>query len=201
MSLKKVQAKRDELTKKQEALASFVAIATKMTEALERIKKAEDEASKAHQDLHAKRLAMSTFAEKIETHGIKEFEQIKASMVAFCGGGAHQLRLLPLAPAKKVVDAAKKEHAEMLSAWFKKQAASVPKLLKKGMTFHDYTKDRIYEMLADEEPIAEADLKTGQRNGSTRLKTKYEELKTGKIQIEELMKEDFTTRTLKLLNI
>ena len=196
MTIEKIEAKRKELEKKQDTLKAMIDLAEKLHQAIDRLQKSEAELTKAINDLYEKKSKLQPLVEKIETSGIKEFEQIKANMLAICSGRAMKDRLLPLDPAKRVVEAYRKEFFGEMDAWLRSLKAAMPKVFKRGMAFNDHTNHRVYVMLADEEKVEDKDLPNGFRPGAILLKMRYVVLKTNEKKDQVLDKRDFVGRTL-----
>jgi hypothetical protein len=203
MGFEKLNKKREELRKKEDALNAFIAVAEKLHAAADKMQKTEAELTKALADLHDKKFKLRPVVENLDTLQIKEFEQIKANLVAICTHQTFRERVLPLGPAKKVVENYRKDYYKDLYAWLDKLKTSMPKVFKKGMKFHDYEKNRIYEMVADEQPIADKDLLPGQRYGSIMLHTKYIDLTMeSPIEIDhKVLKENFPVQKVKCIKL
>jgi hypothetical protein len=204
MTLAAIEAKGKELRKKEEALANVVAIAKKLHAALDKMQKSEAQLQKAIDDLFDQKFKLRPLVESLDTQNIKELQQIKDNMLAICSHQAVRERLLPLTPAVKLLETARKAHDAELYEWLAKQKAALPKVFKKGMVFNDRTNNRVYEMLADEIDVDEKDLKKGQRYGMTLLKTRYKDnkmLSEGVRFEEELDKLDFTRRRLEYVKL
>jgi hypothetical protein len=204
MTFAAIEAKGKELQKKERALSEMLSLAEKLHVAIDKIQKSENQLRQAIDELFEKKHKLLPLVEKLDTQKIKELQQIKDNMIAICSGRTTMDRLLPLGPAKNVVDKAAGDYNRELYDWLAKQRAAMPKVFKKGMVFNDRTKDRVYEMLADEAPIADKDLKNGQRVGSILLKTRYKDnkmLSEGVRIEEELTKLEFTMRQLEYVKL
>lgn len=144
------------------------------------LKKIHEAAAKqraAIEGLYAKKQKLVPIVQKIETHGIKEFESYKKSLLAICKSESYQDRPLPIAPLRKHVSEARKESSDLLKAWMEKQTAKMPKVIKKGMTFRDYRLDRVYEAVSGEKKSTNPNL-SGE--GAIFVDCKWTDLKTGK---------------------
>ena len=198
MGMKKIAEKEAELRKKNQALETFLKTAATLQEALTKVQKLGEDAEKAYTAMYDKKKQMTPVIEKLDTHGIKEFEQYKAHLLAVATNKAFQDRLLPTAPLQKVVDTARSEVRTMLNEWLEKQASSMPKEWKKGMSFRDYDLDRVYELISDVEQAKNVNLKG---DDALWFNTKFTDLKTGKEGTVNVSKGSLLKRKLKFLKM
>jgi hypothetical protein len=198
MGMKKIEAKRAELKQRQAALAAFVATADKLQEALGKVQKLGDDAAKAYENMYQKKSQMAPLVAKLDTMGIKEFAQYKDHLTAICENKSFQDRLLPMAPMLKVVKDAQSEADTMLVAWLEKQAAAMPKEFKKGMTFQDYTLNRVWELTSDPFPSKNSDHKG---DFAIWFETSFTSVKDGKTGTVQISKGDLLKYKLKFLRM
>jgi hypothetical protein len=198
MGMKAIEAKRAELEKREDAMKVFVAAAGKLQEALSKVQKLGEDAHDAYVAMYDKKRDLLPAMTKLDTLGIKEFEQYKEHMVSICKNEAFKDRLFPFAPIQKVVTDARKETDKLMNDWLEKQAAAMPKVFKKGMTFRDYTQNRVFELTSDEEK-AENDRLRG--DDAIFVKTIVEYLATGKKSPLTISKGDLLKSKLKFLKV
>ncbi len=151
-------------------------IMQKLHERLTKLQELGQKQDKVIEALYAKKKKLSPAVEKIETHGIKEFEHYKKSLLAVCNNESFIDRPLPTKPLEKYVTQARKEADEMHKAWIDKQTIKMPKAIKKGMTFKDYKLNRIYEAVSGETKSKNPNLKG---DAAVFVDCKWTDLKSG----------------------
>lgn len=177
MGMKKVLAKQQELRDRETSLREILEVIEGLAKQVQEIDEAGRKYQKLMEDMFQNRGKLLPKVEKIKTHDVKEFEHYKTHLKSICEGTTFSARTLPTAPLKKVVDELRKESSNLLNEWIKKHEATMPKELKKGMTFHDYSLNRIYECTSDEKKSTNINLKGDEARYAD---TTYTDLATGK---------------------
>lgn len=148
MGYQTIQAHRKELNEKIKVFEALVASARSLTGQMAKIaeahKKVEAESMKIWDVLQK----MAKDMEKLETKGVKEFEDFRQSLVALGNGGSGSMRPLPTKPIEVAVSRMRTEVEKEQRAWVEKLAANMPAELKPGMVLIDKTIGNEYEIKA-----------------------------------------------------
>ncbi len=150
MGLKKIQALRQEMWKKADSLNQF-------KEAVAELAAAHEKIAKAYANLEKLRADGAAKVERIPTHGVKEFDDYKKSLIAVYQGWGN--RPLPTKPLDAVVERERKAVDEAVKARVDKLAASFPSQVKKGMVFKMSATGKLYEISGDEQKSKNPNLK------------------------------------------
>jgi hypothetical protein len=150
MGYKTIQAKRNELSKRVDVFDKLVGAAKSISVQMEKITKQEEQ-------MKAVLAKVSAEMDKLDTKGIKEFDDYKKSLIGIANGG--QMRLLPSAPLEHVVMQMRKNVDTEYWAWVEKQAANTPAQIQPGMVFVDKKMGWTYEIKSAGKAATNANLK------------------------------------------
>jgi len=131
MGMKAINAKRDEMTAKWKVREAFVKAAEDMKRELAKVEK-------GLRELDAIRAPIDKDVCGLDTFGVKEFIDYKASLVAISHGSSEHFvqltkmytRPLPAAPLDAVLKGMEGEVRKMMDEWIEKHTATFPKELK-----------------------------------------------------------------------
>jgi hypothetical protein len=159
MGMKAINAKREELTKTWRVKQAFVDSAQELKAELAKVEK-------GLRELDAIRARIQKDISGLETFGIKEFVDYKASLMAISNGSSEHFaqltkmytRPLPIAPLNAVVQGMEAEVRKMLDGWIEKHTATFPKELKVGMTLKGQSGELV-EILKVDSSVGRCDVK------------------------------------------
>jgi hypothetical protein len=198
MGLKTIEAKRAEFNKMRKSMNDFIDAAEALRSSTEKYQKLGEEAMKALENHFAQKNKLLPEVKKLETFGVKAFEDYKKSLIAICENRSFEDRPLPTTPLQRALMQAQEDLDKELQAWIDKQPASMPKEIKKGMTFKDGHLNRIWEVISDPYPAKNARL---QGDDAIIVTAKWSEPETGKSGQTEVSKTFLTTGKMKFLKL
>lgn len=126
MGYKTIQIKRNELNERVEVFDKLVGAAKSISVQMEKI-------TKQQQQMKTVLAGVSAEMDKLDTKGIKEFDDYKKSLIAITNGGP--MRPLPSLPLERVVNQMRKSVDAEYWAWVDKLAANTPAQIQPGMVF------------------------------------------------------------------
>lgn len=130
---KVLEKARAELQSKPEELKAQEQAYFRFCEAAQAINEAVAKTAQAHRAVAETLNQIRERVERLDTFGIKEFEDYKRSLLGMAGGGT--LRPLPLEPVYKAISRVESEHLKMVNEYYAKLSASCPSEVKPGMVF------------------------------------------------------------------
>lgn len=157
MGYQTIVAHRKQLAEKIKVYEALVASARSVTGQMAKIadaqKKLEAESMKIWDVVNKMAADMS----KLDTKGVKEFEDFRQSLVGLASSGS--MRPLPTKPLEMVVGKMRGEVEKEHRDWIEKLAANMPADLKPGMVLIDKTIGNEYEIKAGPKKATNVNLK------------------------------------------
>ncbi|HKC29749.1 MAG TPA: hypothetical protein VKB75_17165 [Jatrophihabitans sp.] len=146
MGYQTIQAHRKELNEKIKVFEALVASAKSVTGQMAKIAEAQKKVEAEAEKIYTVLQKMATEMEKLDTKGVKEFEEFRQSLVALGSGNSRSMRPLPTKSIEVAVSRMRGEVEKEQRAWIEKLAANMPAELKPGMVLIDKTIGNEYEI-------------------------------------------------------
>lgn len=139
MGYETIQKHRKELGEKIKTFEALVAAAKPLTERIQKIAAAQKQIEEQWSNVSALTDKLAKDIEKIDTKGVKEFEDFHKSLVEISKNNSLMARPLPTRPMEAALAKMRKDIELEQRKWIERLAANMPSELKPGMVLIDKT--------------------------------------------------------------